>query len=330
MSRSGASIVRKEDRLFSLILALLASRDGLTKNDILSTIRGYSEVYDHKVNKSLEKMFERDKAELRSMGVVIDTIEPFGEEGETHNIRYKITHRNFELPSDFTFTPEELTLLNIAAQAWRQGSLSSDSRHALTKIKSLGIEADNSIIGLAPVITTYDRCFDVVSNALHNELILTFSYLKPGQSQPQLRTAAPLAIVQWNGYWHMLGFDMDAQSQRTFLLRRIVGEISHLTQQTFEREPANYAQNLLNELAALSEANVARIQTAEESDVYLRLLSQGARTLGDGLVEINYTDEDLFADFLIPFGASAEVISPETLRSKVRERFEYILRKVGK
>lgn len=325
MSRAGASSIKKEDRLFSLILALLASRDGLTKQEILSTVRGYSDVYTHTVNKSLEKMFERDKSKLRSMGVVIDTVEPFGEEGETHNVRYLITHRNFELPEDFTFTPEELTLLTIASQAWRQGSLSSDSRHALTKIKSLGINSDDSLIGIAPAISTFDRAFDVVANALQNELILEFQYLKPGQNMPQSRTVAPLALVQWNGYWHMLGFDLVAEAERTFLLRRIVGDITHRPQETFARDAKNYADQILSELAALSAQNFATLAVTAGSDAFTRLKAHGATVNTQGDLQLHYTDEDLLADMLVSFGSTIRVLSPQSLDAKIKDRFNLIV-----
>ena len=325
MPKSHASLVKKEDRLFSLILALLASRDGLTKNDILSSVRGYAEVYSHESNATLEKMFERDKSELRNMGVVIDTLEPPGEEGETHNVRYVITHRNFDIPDSLTFTPEEITLMIIASQAWREGSLSSDSRHAIAKLQSLGVEPSGDLIGVAPVISTYEKAFDVVTEALRSEKILEFTYLKPGELKAQHRTASPLAVVLFNGFWHMLAYDLDAQAERTFLLRRIVGNISTVPQKTHPRDSKNYAQQLLDELQHRAQNHKALIWVEPASDAELQLSSRfPSDSSTSHLINVPYTDIDLLADELVRFCGSIRIVEPEDLAERMRYRLRAI------
>ncbi|MDH6532919.1 proteasome accessory factor B [Aurantimicrobium minutum] len=325
MSRAGASQVKKEDRLFSLILALVSSREGLTKSDILQTVRGYSDVYDFNVNSALDKMFERDKSELRSMGVVIDTLELAEEEGETHNIRYSISRNNYDLPDTIRFTPEELTLLNVAATAWQEASLSADSRHALTKIKSLGISANDPLIGVAPHIRTDDVAFEVIEDALQNELILRFSYLKPGQSQPQTRTAAPLAMLNWRGQWYVLAHDLDADAQRTFLLRRIVSAPQRIPQRTFPRIPASYAQQLEQELVERSLANKATITVISGSDAEVRLSSLLDVSISGTKLTFGYSDLELLAEELASYGDEVNIASPEELKVAVQRRFQAVL-----
>ncbi|WP_423278710.1 hypothetical protein, partial [Escherichia coli] len=61
-----ASAVSVEERLFSLVLALLASEQGLGKAEILSTVQGYRQRYVHGGdNASLDRQFERDKDDIR-------------------------------------------------------------------------------------------------------------------------------------------------------------------------------------------------------------------------------------------------------------------------
>ena len=71
-----APAVAIEERLFSLVLALIATEIGLTKSDILSTVQGYRHRYvvggD---NASLERQFERDKDDIRDLGIPLETIE---------------------------------------------------------------------------------------------------------------------------------------------------------------------------------------------------------------------------------------------------------------
>lgn len=315
--------VKKEDRLFSLILALVSSREGLTKNEILKTVRGYSDIYDYSGNTALDKMFERDKDEIRSMGVIIDTLELPEEEGQTHNIRYSISRSNYDFPEGLSFTSDELTLLNVAAAAWREASLSSDSRHALTKIRSLGVSANDPLIGVAPQIRTNERAFEAVEEALENELILTFNYLKPGQSKPQLRTASPLAVLSWGGLWYVLAYDFDAEAERTFLLKRIVSHPKRIPQQTHPRPAENYAQRLRDELEELTRANIAEIECVEGSDAHLRLSARFG-TANSSTLQFGYSDLELLADELAMYGSQLRVISPPALREAVRSRFIHI------
>ena len=321
---SQAIRVKKEDRLFSLILALVSSREGLTKNEILKTVRGYSDIYNFNGNTSLDKMFERDKEEIRSMGVIIDTLELPEEEGQTHNIRYSISRQNYDFPEDLTFTSDELTLLNVAANAWREASLSSDSRHALTKIKSLGVSANDPLIGVAPQIRTNDRAFAAIEDALENELILTFNYLKPGQSKPQMRTASPLAVLNWGGLWYVLAYDFDAEAERTFLLKRIVSIPARVPQKTYSRGVENYAQRLQTELELLTTQNTAEISVKAGTDAQLRLTSKYGFNSSATSLSIGYSDVELLADDLVVFGGQLTVLSPETLMEAMRSRFKLI------
>ena len=320
--------VKKEDRLFSLILALVSSREGLTKTEILKTVRGYSDIYDYSGNSALDKMFERDKEEIRSMGVIIDTLELPEEEGQTHNIRYSVSRSNYDFPDDVIFTSDELTLLNVAASAWREASLSTDSRHALTKIRSLGVSANDPLIGVAPHIRINDRAFEAVEDALENELILTFSYLKPGQSKPQTRTASPLAVLNWGGLWYVLAYDLDAEAERTFLLKRIVSQPKRIPQKSHPRRAENYAQRLREELEELTRANIAEIECIPGSDAHIRLGVRFGSTESTTL-RFGYSDLELLADELAVYGAHLRVISPAALRDAVCSRFDQIAQMHG-
>lgn len=323
MSRS-ENRVKKEDRLFSLILALVSSREGLTKIEILRTVRGYSDIFDFNENTALDKMFERDKDEIRSMGVVIDTLELPEEEGQTHNIRYSISRKNYDFPEGLTFTSDELTLLNVAATAWREASLSNDSRHALTKIKSLGVSANDPLIGVAPQIRTDDRAFSAIEDALENELILTFNYLKPGQNKPQLRTASPLAVLSWGGLWYVLAWDFDAEAERTFLLKRIVSAPARTPQKTHPRPAEFYAQRLQNELEELTTRHTATITVLEGSEAQARLFSKYGSTPKQNKLTLGFSDLELLADELTIFGSQVLVHQPAELVSAVLSRLSLI------
>lgn len=330
MAGKAGTRVKKEDRLFSLILALVSSREGLTKTEILRSVRGYAEIYDFKANTALDKMFERDKEEIRAMGVVIDTLELPEEEGQTHNIRYSISRKNYDFPDDVIFTSDEMTLINLAATAWREASLSNESRHALTKIKSLGISANDPLIGVAPHIRTNDKAFTAIEEALDAELIVTFNYLKPGIAKPQLRTVAPLAMLQWRGLWYVLAHDLEVDAQRTFLLKRIVSNPVRVPQKTFPRVEASYAKQLELELLELTKKHTAVIEVEPGSDAQLRIASEQGISPELTTLTFGFSDLEILADDLVKFGHQLRVVSPPELISAVISRFESISNKGGK
>lgn len=317
--------VRKEDRLFSLILALSATRDGLTKGDIYRSVHGYVERFNHDTDQTLDKLFERDKKDLREMGVVINTFELAGDEGQTHNIRYAITPDEYKLPSDIAFTPQEMGYLQLSSAVWRELALSVDARHALTKLRSLGIQADGDLTHIAPRIGAVERSFSVITDALDNELILEFSYAKPGESSPTLRRAAPLGLAQWHDRWYVLAHDFDAEAERTFLLSRIRGSIKHVAQQTYPRVRADYAARLVNELDAIALANAVTVRVEPGSEVTYLLRRWGAIDEGEGLWSIPSADIELLADELLPYATTIKVVEPASLRDALVRRLRLIL-----
>ncbi|MET0989628.1 MAG: WYL domain-containing protein, partial [Glaciihabitans sp.] len=116
MAAASASRIPVEERLFSLVLALLASENGLTRTEILSTVQGYRQRYlDTGMTAGLERQFERDKDDIRELGVPLETIEAPDEPGNNQHLWYRIPRGEYELPADIAFSPEETTLLNLAA-----------------------------------------------------------------------------------------------------------------------------------------------------------------------------------------------------------------------
>src|SRR5690606_24342674 len=133
------SDVPSEERVFSLVLALIASEQGLTKHDLLSSVYGYSERFRaSRSHASLERQFERDKELLRELGVPVQAIDAPGEPGNNQLTRYRVPKESFEVPPGLKFTERELMMLRLAALAWREGSLGVESRRAAMKLESLG------------------------------------------------------------------------------------------------------------------------------------------------------------------------------------------------
>jgi proteasome accessory factor B len=311
-----------EERLFSLVLALLATEQGLTKAEILSTVTGYAARYDKASDRAnLERQFERDKEELRDLGVPLETVDAVGAEGDTKLQRYRIPPARYQLPDDIDFSPEEYAMLRLAAQVWREGSLSTDSRRALTKLQSLGVRIDDAVIGFAPSIRTRDAAHEPLTAAIDRGQQVTFAYVKPGQSVAEHRTVSPLALVFHEGRWHVHAHDDGVDARRTFLLRRIVGPVVLSGSPASTRPDPDETARALDELDALWRSTVAtvRVRPGSEADIVMRN-RPGTEEAAGGLT-VHATDLDILADELAAFGADVQVVAPAELRAAVRDRW---------
>jgi proteasome accessory factor B len=316
--------VPPEERLFSLVLALLATEQGLTKAEILSTVQGYSQRYArHGDNVALERQFERDKDDVRELGIPLETVDDPGDPGNNQTLRYRIPRGEYDLPAEVTFTPQELGLLNLAGRVWREGSLSGESRRALLKLGSLGIEPDEPLLGYAPRARVRDTAFDPLTAALDRGVLVRFDYLKPGDASARTRLVAPYALVQWQGRWLLYGREPDADVSKNFLLSRIVSRVETTTRR-FEHPGGDQAALALASLQGIWRDQVAEVRVRPGTDAATRLAKRrGAERVGSGdgaVLRLHYSDLALLADELGGFGPEVEVLAPATLREAVRDR----------
>ncbi len=316
-----------EERLFSLVLALLATETGLTKNEILSTVQGYHQRFvAGGDNANLERQFERDKDDIRDLGVPLETIDSPGDAGNNQTLRYRIPKGAYELPHDVSFTPEETALLNLAATVWREGSLSGESRRALLKLRSLGVTADEPVLGYAPRIRLRDAAFDPLDAAIRKGVRVRFPYLKPGDERATERDVLPLALVQYQGRWHLSAITANGD-RRTYLLRRIVGPV--IPGRAAEVPAGDHTAEALADLQEVWERNVAELLVTSGSDAATRLANRGAAVDGERAV-LHFVDLNILADELSGFGPEVLVVSPPELRDAVLARLRGVIAAHGR
>ncbi len=302
------------------MLALLATESGLTKAEILSSVRGYAQRYvAGGDNANLERQFERDKDDIRELGVPLETIEPLGEPGDNHNLRYRIPKGAYELPEEVRFSSEEIALLGLAAMAWREGSLEAESRRALLKLRALGISADEPVLGYAPRLRLRDAAFDPLTQAIDRGQIVRFRYLKPGEQRAREREVIPLALVQYDGRWHLSAEELATGEGKTFLLRRIVGKVT--AGKPAPARPGDHTARSLAELEQVWERGVAEIEVRAGSDAALRLAHRrGTEEVAPGILRVHFVDLAILADELAGFGPEVLVLSPPEMRDAVVAR----------
>lgn len=322
------SKVAPEERLVNLVVALLATDQGLTKDTILGSVSGYREQSEAGASKdALEKMFERDKESLRSLGVPIETLGDYADPDDLREARYRIATDDYALPDEVSLTAAEAALLDLAGTVWHETSLSVDARAGLRKIRALGIPTTEPLGAYAPRISVRDAAFAPLQRAIETARVVAFYYLKPGEHAPRARRARPLALLEYEARWHLHAHDLDADAPRTFLLSRIVGDVA-VTRVSFDpglrAGAGERARALLDELAA---SQSALVEVHPGTEAALRL-ARRASPAAQGL-RIPFVDAHVLADELASYGPEVRVVEPAELRRLVVSRLRAALARSG-
>ena len=315
-----AARIPAEERLTNLVVALMATEIGLTKQQILDNVSGYRQRADAGARSdALEKMFERDKDELRTLGVPVETIGDPADPNDLREARYRIPQAEYDLPSDIEFTAAELAVLQLAGSVWSAESASGDAKAGVRKIRALGIDGDEPIIGFAPRITARDAAFPALQEAIEKSRIVVFDYLKPGEHAPRRRSIRPLALVDYEARWHVFGVDVDIEADRMFLLSRIVGDVK-ITAKGFDpglREGAG--ERALAGLERVASQNSALLEVTPGTEASLRLGRRATPAPTQGIL-VPFVDLHIFADELASYGPEVRVVEPAALREAVISR----------
>lgn len=317
--------INPEDRLFHLILALMSTGQGLSKDHILSSVRGYREDSEAGMaRESIERRFERDKDAIRELGIPLEAIIPPEDDGNNKNTLYRIPKGDYELPADIRFSSRDIALLNIAAAIWREGSLSKEAHVAQMKLASHGLIVDETLVGFAPIISTRDPALNTLREAIDQGLQVRFDYLKPGDAKPTTRVVSPWALVNHEGRWHLYGLESSTSQEKTFLLRRIVSTVS-ITGDQAQQSPEGVAALALADLESVWQKNTAVVEVVPGSDAWAVLSKKPGAQINGSRMTLHYTDQWIFASELTALGADAIVLEPNELRTLVLENLQALV-----
>src|SRR5436305_7477206 len=126
---------RRAERLVTLVICLLSTRQFLTAERVRDAVPGYEPADgDPRTDEAFKRMFERDKAELRDLGIPLETGRNSIFDAEDG---YRITRRDYELPA-IEFDAAEAAAVGIAARLWQSATLGEPARAALTKFQGGG------------------------------------------------------------------------------------------------------------------------------------------------------------------------------------------------
>lgn len=235
----------KVQRWIDLIAALLRRYYPVTFEQIAAEVPAYAN--DAQAHDARMRMFERDKDELRALGVPIESVAD--SDGTVSS--YRLKSRAFYLPylqlaNDgappeaphrprgpgyqslplLAFEPDELAMIARAAtrvQQMRHPALAADAATALRKLAFDVAVMDGGVreIMLSPFPPQDPDVLDVLDDAVRRRKRVDFSYRSMERDVHSRRDVHPYGLVFLSGLWYLVAYDVSADALRHFRVSRI-------------------------------------------------------------------------------------------------------------
>jgi proteasome accessory factor B len=311
----------RTERLVNLVLCLLSTRQYLTAERIRQIVPGYG---DSSSDEAFFRSFERDKAELRDLGIPLET----GRNSAFDSVDgYRIARRDYEL-GEIDLEPDEAAAVALAGRLWDSPELTGAAHGALLKLRAAGVDVDESASeAVEPKVRTTEPAFGPLLAAVQAGQAVRFGYRRGQSGEVQERTVEPWGVVSWRGRWYLVGHDRDRVAPRCFRLSRVRGDV-HTT------GPAGAVQrpdgvNLLSYVAGDADQQPQTTTatlwaaTGRAQGVRRHAVEVDARQI-DGVpgdvLEIELYRPESAASWLAGYGPDVLVLEPDTLRKNVYER----------
>ncbi|HOC12829.1 MAG TPA: WYL domain-containing protein [Propionicimonas sp.] len=294
----------------NLAICLLMARRFIEKTQIREVVEGYHDLSDA----AFERTFERDKDELRAMGVPVET----GSNNPLFpdDVGYRIRRKDFELPA-IEFTPAETAALGLAATVWESATQAEHAISALAKLRAAGVDPDpQRLAGLAPSIGAREPAFASIWAATGARTPIRFDY------RGQTRTVEPWAMTYRRGAWYLYGRDRAKGEPRMFKVARLdapavpAGKPASYTVPELDLEAA---WRSLEPSRADASAIVA-IKPGRAADLRRRATpTEGVYDVPSGYepLRVSYSRVGDFVGELCAYGADALVLKPLYIRRAV-------------
>jgi proteasome accessory factor B len=299
----------KVERLVNLTVAFLEARKPMT----FAEIRGRTRFYDQDDAESARRMFERDKDDLRRLGVPVEVREiPFSEE-----VGYVVDRRAYELP-DVDLSAEEVAALALAVQTTGGGG----AHLPLAKLAARAPDPAAISADVPTRVTVEPDPVDELAEAVVQRTPLSFTY-RTASGEMARRTVDPYAVVQRRSAWYLVAHDHDRGARRAFRLDRIVDRPRTVG------EPGAFDQpGELDVAAAVSgpDAEPVVVELAVAPEARWAVEVRGATDTGrekDGrpVLRLEALDPQRDLSWLLGFGPDVEVLAPAELRGDVVDAF---------
>ncbi len=291
----------KLERLLNLTAALLDTDRPLTADQLRERIGGYPEA-----KASFRRTFERDKDDLRSMGMPlqVETIPGSDPPAEGYRIR-----RGDYAGAELRFEPDELAALHLATNLVR---LDGDD----TALVKLGAAGDSTAdeVGRVP----FDEVLATLIGAAAERKAVAFRY---GDTD---RVVEPWRLSFSRGHWYLAGWDRVRGGERLYRVDRLQGPVE-------VAGPAEEAVGTVSDPLDLRgwelgdrAPTTARVRIDADQAAWARhILGQVEEEPGGSVIAtLSVRNVEAFRSFVLSFLDHAEVLDPPELRSDLIEWLE--------
>jgi proteasome accessory factor B len=339
----------KAERWLNLIAFLLDHHYPVAREDIMNQVADYNDDWssgDNRRRESARRKFERDKSELRDLGIVLETKQVAAEHTDQPVEGYLLRSRDFYLPyievqsrhirganrpyglPSITLEPAEIPILRRAAErVARLGDtpLGSAAKSALRKLAFDRPELERregERAFTAPTRAGFDKTFAVLLEAVQQRRAVACTYYSIGRDDESQREIEPYGLMLSWGRWYCVGLARDRAALRVFQVdrmrdARVLGPESEFTvPRSFDIQ--SYLHRSPWELSD-RKPFTARVRIAFPQSRWVVGEGLGRVTkpvTKDGGVELEFDVriEQTFLRWLLTFGPQAELLSPKWLK----------------
>ena len=275
--------ISKAERLLNLFFVLLNTKRPISRNDIRQKVSGYENCES---DSSFERMFERDKDELRSTGIKIETLSMdalFDDE-----LGYRID-QNIFITKVIDWSRDERIMLNLAAAIWKNTEFENLAKIASIKTGNVTSEISDSDSETINDLNMLN--YRTILQSLQNKSALEFQYVALDDSKPRNRKVIAKRLYRLEKYWYIEAIDIAAQLIKNYQINRIYGQIRLAQASQIE-------VNLLKSLTSPpQEKKSIEVTTTEDS----RLLTHitGGLVAGEDKISFDYFDSESFVNNIL-------------------------------
>lgn len=312
----------KTERLINLTMSLLSARIPLPKQQIRQLVEAYQVSGS---DEAFDRMFERDKEDLRAMGIplVTEDIGVFDDEQG-----YRIDRRDYALPP-VELSADEMAVVGLASRAWTHATMAGSAATAWRKVAAGDEVSSDPFVGLEPRLGASEPAFDALKDAVLSMSAVRFDYARPGAGEARTRRVEPWYLTAWHGRWYLVGHDLDREAPRVFRLTRITSSVAVTGEPVTQPVPDDV--DPVSMIAATEpggrRSSRATLRVRTDSGHALRRRARGVETIDAqwDRVRLEHTDLGGLAGEIAGHGPDVVVEEPAELRDAVRERLRDVL-----
>lgn len=358
--------VSKAERWLNLLAFLVDHRSPVAREEIFTAVEDYKRDWvtgDETTRDSVRRKFERDKRELRALGLVIEPgqrkISTAHAEQEVDGYQLKPSAlylpylelsggkpkagRPYPSLPSVTLKPEEFLLLRRAAervQALGDSALGASAGSALRKLSFDLPEPSGRVSELSltlPVDDGFRTIFQTLRAAVETRRPVSCTYYAIGRDAESRRVIEPFGLLLSWGVWYCVARARDRDALRVFRVSRM---------RQAELRPDDPPFTVPEGFSVRSYLDRAPWELADEPAVRARVriafphsrwvLAEGIGEVleatepdGGALLAFEVRSADPFIRWLLPFGAQAELLDPPALRDRLtaeRDRLRALYR----